>query len=487
MKVIFESSNTKEPRIISGDPMKFFVGNKLVNGQFVSVGYLIPQKDPNADKYSPDGSGVPTFGARTRKVNIPTNDTEMQAYIQKYADTPFGDALIAIRMSPKYQAVLKSGDDNKAVPFDLAGCTLIKIGRYNLNWRNHELNAADWSKRGDAVMKLRHKYGFGDFGNWTEDSWHNKPEYKGTGLYPKIDSMPDEGRRWPDQPADDEMTQDDMIEFGRRGRYDGKVDKQAAKYSPVMGDLYMDCNSRIAIRQNLAYSGFGKSFYYFVSENGEMQEIDSECIHWLHSAYKKVPAAKAPEIAQMEADEAEYVKELAKLERYDAEQIKTLVLDRVLYMVGNIVTPSGAKERIAYVNDVDVYRYYPYLDRNEMHNVLPDWIKESTRDIIEMEKEAAAGINESALPSTENPADATTLWDFMRMYLNIDDNMSWSDADIKMRDAIAETAKPADMNSIMKLMYAPQFNVEVTEDNGATYYEVTVGSRTETYYLWFTV
>lgn len=283
------------------------------------------------------------------------------------------------------------------------------------------------------------------------------------------------------------MTQDDMIEFGRRGRYDGKVDKQATKYSPVMGDLYMDRNSRIAIRQNLAYSGFGKSFYYFVSENGEMQEIDSECIHWLHSAYKKVPASKAPEIAQMEADEAEYVKELAKLERYDEEQIKTLVLDRVLYMVGNIVTPSGAKERIAYVNDVDVYRYYPYLDRNEMHNVLPDWIKESTRDIIEMEKEAAAGINESALPSTENPADATTLWDFMRMYLNIDDNMSWSDADIKMRDALAETAKPADMNSIMKLMYTPLFNVEVTENNGATYYEVTVGSRTETYALWFTV
>lgn len=485
MQVIFESSNTKEPRIISGDPMKFFVGNKLVNGQFVSVGYLIPQKDPNSSSYRPDGSSVPTFGAKTQKVNIPSNDAEMQAYIQKYAGTAFGNALNAIRMSPKYQAVLKSGDDTKTVPFDLGGCTLIKIGRYNLNWRDHSHNAADWSKRGDAVMKLRHKYGFGDFGTWTEDSWHTKPEYKGTGLYPRIDSMtPSEP--WPDQPAPEDMTQDDIIEFGRRGRYDGKVDKQASdKYLPVMGDLYMDRNSRIAIRQNLAYSGFGKSFYYFISENGEMQEIDSECIHWLYNAYKKAGRGKAPEIIQMEADEAEYVKELDKLEQANNEQIKVMVLDRVLYMVGNIVTSTGAKERIAYVNDVDVYRYYPYLDRNEMHNVLPDWIKESTRDIIEMEKEAATGINESALPSTENPADATTLWDFMRMYLNIDGNISWSDADIKMRDAIAETAKPSDMNSIMKLMYTPHFNVEVTENNGATYYEVTVGSRTETYNLWF--
>lgn len=496
MKVIFESSNNKDPRIITGDPMKFFVGNKIVNGHFVSVGYFIPQDAKNP--------GLPTFGARTKKVNIPANDEMMQEYIERYAGTPFGAALEAIRNSPKYQTVLATGDNAKQVPFDLMDSTLIKIGRYNLNWRDHAHNAAEWGKRYEKVHRLRAKYGFGDFGNWTEDSWHNKPEYGGTGIYPRLESMPEEGRRWPDQPADEDMTQEDVIEFARRGRYDGKTDKQVSAYKGVMGDLWMDKDSNIAIRQNLASSKYARSFFYFVSPDGSMQEIDEDCINWLCNAYKRASTKKAPEVAQLEADEAEFLKELAKLEDENNRQIKTILLDRVLYIVGTIQTPGKRNfERIAYVNDTNIYSSFPYLDRDELHRVLPDWIKESTRDVIELDSAATTGeftdpamneavkravkreIHKAAKMIKENASpykvEYPNLSSYLMDTLDINPDSDWATATDRMREAIADTARPEDVDDIMKLLYTPN----ITIDPQDTYDIVTVRYRKEVYELSF--
>lgn len=480
MKVIFESSNNKDPRIVTGDPMKFFVGNKLVNGHFVSVGYLIPQKDPRSASYRPNGTGLPTFGARTLKVNIPANDEQMQAYIQQFAGTPFGAALEAIRNSAKYQKVLALGDNTKTVPFDLGDCTLIKIGRYNFNWRDHSYYAANMSNRTEDIWKLRAKYGFGDFGDWTEDSWHNKPQYGGTGIYPRIESMPEEGRRWPEQPADEDMTEEDVLKYGRLGRYDGKSDKQVPEYRPTMADLYMNDKGRLALRQNLSSTKHGRSFYYFVSADGSMQEIDSAVIHWMYEAYKKPSAAKkAPEIEQMEADEAEFVKELEKLKQADDNEFKMLVLDRVLYIVGSVHTPDKKMERIAYVNDVDIYKDYPFLRRDEMQNVLPDWIKESTKELVEIESAGATGefvnpeMNEAVKRAiakskklNENfvTDEYTNLSSYLMDKLQIDPESDWKTATDAMMAAIADAVRPGEVNSIMKLLYTPRFEVKQMED-----------------------
>lgn len=335
MKILLES---KGPRRLSYDPMEFFAMNKIKNGWTVAIGYLM----------TPDETNL-TFGPRTRKYNIAQNDEKLAEIIEKYEGTEWAEKLKEIRESPKYQAALQSG---KSAPFDLGGCTIIKIGRYNFNWRDKEANARDWERRDNMELDIRRKYGFGkDESEYAENDWRRNPKYGGVGV-----------RR--------------VVKSGTQGiaRYQGEHD---TLYT------HIDNNGKMAIRQQLAQRNGDHSKWYFVDEAGVMSELPKEVVDFLRFAYKDVKNKKGEvDINQMEEDERNFMAEIEAFNKKKNSEIKTMVLERILYIVATTVNSQGEHEPVAYVNDKSIYDTYKFLNKAEMMKVIRPWLRLSANETI---------------------------------------------------------------------------------------------------------
>lgn len=337
MKILLES---KGPRRLSYDPMEFFAMNKIKNGWTVAIGYLM----------TPDETKL-TFGPRSRKYNIAQNDEKLAEIIEKYNGTDWAEKLKEIRESSKYQAALETG---KSAPFDLGDCTIIKIGRYNFNWRDKEANARDWERRDNMELDIRRKYGFGkDDTEYAENDWRRNPKYGGVGI-----------RR--------------VIASGKQG---------IARYQGDHDTLYthIDNNGKMAIRQQLAQRNGDQSKWYFVDGTGVMSELPNEVVNFLRFAYKQVKTSDGTvDIDQMEEDERNFKAEIEALQKKNSNEIKTLLMDRILYMVATAVNIHGEHEPVAYVNDKSIYDAYPFLDKDEMMKVIRPWLRLSTSETMQM-------------------------------------------------------------------------------------------------------
>lgn len=466
MKILFESTTA---RTYTNDPLKFFGVNTIPNGSFISVGYLIPPVDAPTGNKSAD---IFQGGSRSRKYNIPANDDILVSYIEKYAGTAFAEKMEEIRQSPKYQAALESGDNNKIVPFDLGNCRFIKIGRYNINWRNEELNAKDWGKRTNKVWDLRKKYGFGkDESDYPENDWRRKPKYSGTGIMPKL------GRQIAD---DDEEFKTEFLDADEVSNRNANAkwstpNQGIASYQPTGYGLYAHHDSgRLAIRQQVAQVRPGASRWYFVDEEGDMTEISRECANWLCNAYKQTK-----EVEAMEAEEKAYVNELNALEELDNAQIKQLILDRIIYMVGSTKNANGEREPIAYVNDKSLYSEYPYLNPEVMNGIISQWVKVSTKDVMELNEAIYTGkfksnkLNESlkrnirmkALnESDEKDSKYMNLADFLMKEGKLDPNQPFEKCIDKIEMVINSWAKKNkweddEKEHLMKYLFSPKFTV----------------------------
>lgn len=336
MKILLESN---APRKITNDPMEFFTMNRIKNGWTVAVGYLM----------TPDETKL-TFGPKGRKSNIAANDAQLAEYIEKYSDRPWAAKFQAIRETPKYQAALESG---KTCPFDLGDCVIIKIGRYNINWRDKAANAKDWERRANQELEIRRKYGFGrDEADYPEDDWHRKPSYGGVGVRRQIS--------------------------GNRGisRYQDQGDHDTLY-------THIDNNGKIAIRQQLAQSKGNKSVWYFVDENGMMSEMPNDFIYFLMNAYKAIKTSEGSvNLAELAQEEKDFIAELKAYNERQNKEIKTLLLDRMLYMVATAVDLQGQHVPVAYINDKSIYDAYPYLNKSEMNRVIAPWLKRSSIDLL---------------------------------------------------------------------------------------------------------
>ena len=337
MKILLES---KGPRRLSHDPMEFFAMNKIKNGWTVAVGYLMT---PTETKL--------TYGPSTKKYNIAQNDAQLAALIEKYKGTPWAAKLDEIRQSPKYQAAMISG---KSAPFDLGGCNIIKIGRYNFNWRDKEANARDWERRGNMELDIRRRYGFGkDESEYAENDWRRNPKYGGLGV-----------RR--------------VISSGKQG---------IAKYQGDHDTLYthIDNNGKIAIRQQLAQRNGDQSKWYFIDEAGIMTEMPKEAIYFLRDAYKHVKTSDGvADLEKMEEDERNFKREIKELRDKNKHEIKQLLMERIIYMVATTVNNQGEHEPVAYVNDQTIYETYDYLNKTEMMKVITPWLRLSTTETMQM-------------------------------------------------------------------------------------------------------
>jgi hypothetical protein len=336
MRILLESS--ANAHTITHDIMDFFMVNKLGNGKFVDVGYLMTSAETKL-----------TYGPRTRKYVRPEVDEKLGEYIEQYAGTPWAAKLEEIRNTPKYQKALTTGG---STPMDFGGCNIIKLGRYKINWRDQESNARDWERRDNMELDIRRKYGFGnDEDSYGESDWHRKPAYGGTGV-----------RR--------------VIASGKQG---------IAKYQGGLHDtLYTSDDGKMAIRQQLALKNGDKSVWFFVDELGKMTEMPKDVIYFLMNSFKQVKTVDGVvDLEEIEEDERNFKAELQALREKNQREIKQFLMERVLYIAGTTTRPDGEKISVAYVNDQSIYNDYPFLKKSEVNKIIAPWIKLADGELLD--------------------------------------------------------------------------------------------------------
>jgi hypothetical protein len=344
--------------------MDFFMVNKLGNGKFVDVGYIMTSS-----------TAIPSYGPRTQKYIYPDVDKKLGDIIEHYAGTPWAEKLDEFRNSPKYKFALENGS---YTPFILGDCNIIKLGRYKFNWRNQVKNAEYWEKNNNDVIELRRKYGFGkDEDSYSETDWRRKPVYGGVGL-----------RK--------------VLKSGTQG---------VSKYQPGMHDtLYTSKDGKMALRQQLARENNDRSVWFFVDEFGKMTEIPKDVIYFLMHSFSKIKNNKGTvDLQAMDEDERNFKAELAALDMKTHKATKTMLLDSVLYIAGTTTGKNGEKISIAYVNDQTIYQEYPFLKKSEINKIIAPWIKLADGELLDESFQpfgkSRKRLNESVL-LTDLPKDA---------------------------------------------------------------------------------
>lgn len=371
MKKTVINENNRE---ITYNPFDLFFNKKIVNGQFVTVGYI---KD--ALEESPKVTGT--------KTNIAENDEQLQEYLDQYANTMWASDFAGIILEPEYKAALEG--KRKQCKFEIEG-NIIRIQRFTYQWRDPKNLAKNYDKEAEELLQARAKYGFGegyaddeldmDVDDWYDDEdWRRKPQYQGTGVRTRgLKRNTSSGYRFP-TPAPGL--------YSYSGKDPEKQDRMAIRN---MLDPRQNGTDPVAKKK----SGY-KNVYYYVSPDGTMEEMPLEVVNFLRYAYKGVRNVKATQQEQMAEDEKEYNEVIKAIQdKYASKQQPTdLLFDNILYITAS---PIGWNEKarvngkatkgtpMIFVNNRAIYKEFPYLKARNLNKVIGAFC--STVDINKIER-----------------------------------------------------------------------------------------------------
>lgn len=362
-------------REITYNPFDLFFHKKIVNGHFVTVGYL---KDANEE--SPKITG--------QKNNISENDEQLHEYLDQYADTMWASDFAGITMEQSYQDALAG--KRKTCKFEIEG-NIVRIQRFTYQWRDPKNFGKAFDRQAEEEMQARAKYGFGEgFADdelgienpdewYEEDDWRRKPQYQGTGVRTRgLKKNASSGYRFA-TPAPGL--------YSYSGTDPEKMDRMAIRNM-------LDPRQNGTDPEAKKKSGY-KSVYYYVSPDGVMEEIPTEVVNFLRYAYKGVRNVKAAETEQMAADEAEFNQLMAEIQaKYANKQQPTdLLFDHILYITAS---PIGWNDKarvngkatkgtpMVFVNNRVIYQEFPYLKARYLNKVIGEFC--SSIDVNKIEQ-----------------------------------------------------------------------------------------------------
>ena len=360
-RLLFERNSIN--REITYNPFDLFFNRKIVNGQFVTVGYV---KD--AVEESPKCTG--------QKSNIPDNDEEFRNYLKQYADTLWAEDFSNIIDSASYQAALNGS--KKTAKFEIAG-HIIRIQRFTYQWRDPKNFGKAFDREAEEIMQARSNAGFGEgtkvdgYDNdpddfYDDEDWRRKPEYMGTGVRQRgLKRKASSGYRF--------ATSAPGL-YSYSGTDPEKYDRMAIRN---MLDPRQNSNDPAAKKK----SGY-KSVYYYVAPDGTMEEMPKDFINFLRYNYKATRNAKPTPAQEMAEDEKEFNEIINAIQQKyaDKQQPTDLLFDQILYITASpIGWNQKARENgvatkgtpMAFINNRVIYQTYPFLKAKNLEPVIGEF------------------------------------------------------------------------------------------------------------------
>lgn len=359
MKVLLESE-----RHIGKNPLDFLQTNHIQNGQYVSIGYLEEE----------------TLSTKRRYINQ-DNDKKLEDIANKNGER-FNRDFQNVRKGIKYQRALNG--ETTTGDFELDPVHILKLGRYNFQWKNAEKKRDDYENKELPLQHaIRKHYGFTSFESeyeFDEDDWHLKKNkngkslYKGPSIYPEV------------EPEDSE---------------------NGLGWNPIGGegaDFFEHENTHnISFRQVLNKSNMREyNFYYVREDDGILEPLDKAAYYVLKEEFKKQDIEKACD--DLLDDERMFLEDMKEFGKRFLH--RTFNWEKILYMVASTVgvdSETGKKiyEPFLWINDEYLMETYPYINKECLEQLLQDSINKSKKNLEEWKKTPQVWENKKCLSNTK--------------------------------------------------------------------------------------
>lgn len=330
-------------RHIGDNPLDFLATNHIQNGHFVSIGYLSDTKLALSKRYI-----------------TPENDAELANRIANNPDSRFGQDFAKARLGAKYQKGLSG--QSKTGEFEISPVHILKMTRYNFQWKNAEKLRQDYEERELPLEQaIRKHHGFTEFDSaneFDETDWHVKKNSKGGWKYGGPSIFPEVA--------------------------DGN--KSGLGWKPIGGgeaDFFEhEKTHNISFRQVMSDKNIKSYELYYVSEDdGVLNPFDQDTYNFLKDGFGRAKVENA--IEDVLDEEKAFLKDMEILGRkFNHFNFKW---ERILYFCGStagVNSDGGIEyEPFIWINDAVVAKEFPFLDKNEIDDMIERSVRISQEDL----------------------------------------------------------------------------------------------------------